>query len=136
MKRYLPLAAFVAVFASSPAYADVTTTPDSDTPDTEAIAVETPEAFVERMVEEGLNDRHQTMLDELERAEDNEFDADYLTLQLRAHPEAIGLHENFMEGDYGVALHEFAEETLPALNDHLQSVQDLSAIHDVTIQAD
>lgn len=71
--------------------------------------------------------QHQEMLDQLQDAEGEEFDSLYATLQVQAHEEAIALHEAYAENGDEDALREFAEQTLPILEEHLAMAQELTA---------
>ncbi len=70
--------------------------------------------------------QHQEMLDQLQEAEGEEFDALYGTLQIQAHEEAIALHQAYAESGDDEALREFAAQTLPTLEEHLSMAQELT----------
>lgn len=70
-----------------------------------------------------LDVRMEAMLAQLAATDENGFDRAYLNMQRQVHEESIKLFEAF-DGREG-ALEKFASETLPHLQSHLQSVQEL-----------
>lgn len=73
-----------------------------------------------------LDKRRQTMIDNLDEADDDEFDQRYLEQQCTAHEEAVALFESFAtrgENDPGLTM--FAAGTLPSLRRHLYMVMEM-----------
>ena len=74
-----------------------------------------------------LDAKHQQMLNDIEVADADSFDATYIEAQEMAHMDAVKLFEDYaLQGD-SEPLQTFAEQTLPTLQMHLAHVQDLSA---------
>jgi putative membrane protein len=74
-----------------------------------------------------LDAKHQQMLNDIQAADEESFDAAYIEAQEMAHMDAVKLFEDYaLQGDGG-PLQTFAEQTLPTLQMHLTHVQDLSA---------
>jgi predicted outer membrane protein/sporulation protein YlmC with PRC-barrel domain len=87
-----------------------------------------------------LDQRHSSMMDRLQQASGNDFDRQFIRMQIRAHRQAISLYRNWIDqneaqsgqatasGESGKAnedLLEFAESTLPTLEEHLRTAQEL-----------
>ncbi|HEY8351918.1 MAG TPA: DUF4142 domain-containing protein [Sphingomonadales bacterium] len=70
-----------------------------------------------------LDKRRREMLENLEEAEDDEFDERYLDQQVMAHREAITLFESFASKGDDPSLRLFAIATLPGLVRHLEMVE-------------
>lgn len=64
--------------------------------------------------------KHRQMLAELQEAQD--FDLQYVTMQVGAHEEAVALFEDYSENGDNAALKSFATETLPVLKTHLDAI--------------
>ncbi|WP_274423179.1 DUF4142 domain-containing protein [Chelativorans sp. YIM 93263] len=71
-----------------------------------------------------LDERHQQLMERLQDASADIFDNRYLQMQITAHEEAIALFESFATEEG--ALGDFAEATLPTLQEHLDMVSDLA----------
>lgn len=71
-----------------------------------------------------LNERHQQMLDSIANNQSS-FDAAYVKLQQQAHQEAIRLFSAYAQSGDVPQLVTLAQESLPALKQHLQMVQQL-----------
>jgi len=71
-----------------------------------------------------LDAAHQQMVTQLEEAPAGEFDGQYVEMQLAAHQQAVALFESYAEQQGTLA--EFAEKTLPTLQEHLEHVQQLA----------
>lgn len=70
-----------------------------------------------------MNEQHQSQYDELVAADEASFDQAYIEAQGRAHEEAVALFEGFSTEGKESALRDFATETLPTLQMHLEHVQ-------------
>ncbi|WP_274425185.1 DUF4142 domain-containing protein [Chelativorans sp. YIM 93263] len=75
-------------------------------------------------VPQTLDARHQEMLTQLQNAAPEQFDSQYLQMQLAAHQEAVALFEGYAQQEGALA--DFAETTVPTLQEHLSMVQDLA----------
>lgn len=74
-----------------------------------------------------MTEAHQAKLDALAASEGAAFEAAYITAQAAAHQEAIALFTAFAATDQDSALHTFATETLPVLQQHERGVSELAA---------
>lgn len=74
-------------------------------------------------VPESMSPHHQQMMSQLEAAAPEEFDSQYIDMQVSAHEEAVALFSSYA-GQEG-ALADFAETTLPTLEEHLTMVREL-----------
>ncbi|MBD8064429.1 DUF4142 domain-containing protein [Devosia sp. PTR5] len=74
-----------------------------------------------------LDQKHQEMLDQVSRAEGDAFDAAYVAAQVQAHDEAVALFEGFANTGENSALKQFAETTLPTLQQHREHIRTLAA---------
>jgi putative membrane protein len=72
-----------------------------------------------------LDNKHQQMMDRLEDASDEAFDAAYIQAQTQAHQEAVALFRNFSKTGPEGELKDFATRTLPTLEKHLEHVKGL-----------
>jgi putative membrane protein len=69
--------------------------------------------------------KHKTLLEKLNNASDREFDAQYLAFQKAAHDESVTLFEDYSKSGENEGLKEFASDTLPILNKHLDDAEQL-----------
>ena len=69
----------------------------------------------------------QARLNELESLTGERFDTAYIDVQSTAHDEAVALFRAFAEGDEESALRDFAQQTLPVLEQHQEHVRSLVA---------
>jgi putative membrane protein len=72
-----------------------------------------------------LDYKHQTLLDKLHTASDREFDEQYLASQKAAHEESVALFTDYAKSGENEGLKEFASDTLPVLNKHLDDAEQL-----------
>ncbi|MGJ3230999.1 MAG: DUF4142 domain-containing protein [Oceanicaulis sp.] len=72
-----------------------------------------------------LDARRRSMLDHLEQAPDEEFDARYAEQQDLAHQETVKLFETYVEDGDNAGLQRFAKQMLPTLQQHLSQAKDL-----------
>jgi len=79
---------------------------------------------VKAKIPEKLDQKHQTMMEELKKAKGTtaDFDKLYLDQQLSAHQDAIALFSGYAEGGDNDKLKSFAEKTLPTLQEHQQMI--------------
>ena len=70
------------------------------------------------------DDAHQQMISQLQEASADQFDSAYMQMQLQAHQQAVALFEGYAEQEG--ALGDFAETTLPKLQEHLQHAHQLT----------
>lgn len=75
---------------------------------------------------ESLTGEYRSLLRELRRAGQN-FDREYVDLQIDVHEDTIDLFEQYAKSGNNSTLQQFAQQTLPTLRNHLRSAQELSA---------
>lgn len=73
-----------------------------------------------------LDKDHQAKLDQLKNSASNQFDQTYVSQQVQAHQNAVKLFENYSKNGENEELREWAEDTLPSLQEHLKDAQALS----------
>jgi putative membrane protein len=97
---------------------------DDHTKAGKALKATVKEAGVKAKIPEKLDQKHQTMMDELKKAKGTaaDFDKIYLDQQLSAHQDAIALFSGYAESGDNDKLKSFAEATLPTLQEHQQMV--------------
>jgi predicted outer membrane protein/sporulation protein YlmC with PRC-barrel domain len=76
-------------------------------------------------VPDSLDQEHQQKLQQLQEANGTQFDQLYARMQLDAHQKAVSLFQNFAQSGDDPQLKQFAQKTLPALEQHLQMAQTL-----------
>ena len=76
-------------------------------------------------VPNGLDAKHKQMLDELQSASSDSFDAKYIKMQSKAHDEAIALFTAYSKNSEKGPIRQFAAKTLPTLKKHKQMVEKL-----------
>ena len=72
-----------------------------------------------------LDPKHAQLLDQLRKASGDEFDRLYVTIQVQAHQEAVSLFQNYAQNGDNQQLKQWAQKTLPDLQNHLQEAQKL-----------
>lgn len=72
-----------------------------------------------------LHPDHAALLDQLARTEGAEFDTAYGNLQLLAHEQSVALFQNFATNGQEGPVKQFAELTLPKLQEHFLAAQEL-----------
>jgi putative membrane protein len=70
-----------------------------------------------------LDERHQAIVQQLDDAEGETFDAAYIDAQVQAHAEAVALMTGYSQNGENEALKGFAEEALPVVQMHYEMVQ-------------
>lgn len=70
-----------------------------------------------------LDAKHADMLERLRRAPDNTFDRTFVEMQVNGHREAVDLFRNFSRNGNQGAVKQFAADTLPAIEGHLQHIE-------------
>ena len=68
--------------------------------------------------------QHQAMLDRMSKS--SNVDVEYVQAQVKAHQEAVQLFQSYASNGDNAPLKQFASNTLPTLQKHLQHVQDLA----------
>jgi putative membrane protein len=74
----------------------------------------------------GLDDSSQKKLDKLRDAKPEDFAAEYDPMQVSAHKDATSLFERYAKGGDDPKLKDWAGQTLPALQHHLEMAQDMN----------
>ena len=72
-----------------------------------------------------LDASHRDMIEELEEAEPAEFDEEYAEQQVAAHQAAVDIFEDYADDGEDGPLKEFAGETLPHIERHLEEAKQL-----------
>ena len=83
-----------------------------------------------------LDDQHQAKLDKLKGLSGNQFDKEYVRMQIDAHQKAVALFESYAAAGENDDLKEWAGDTLPTLKEHLEEAQNLKTAVDQTAQAE
>jgi putative membrane protein len=73
-----------------------------------------------------LEPPQRTMLRQLERARDRDFDRMYLNQQIPAHQQALNLHRTYARTGDGRALRQTAQGVVPVVQSHLERARQLS----------
>ena len=84
-----------------------------------------PEAGVTAAPPAALDPRHARLIEDLQKTEPAKFDAVYLDQQTQAHREALGLMNSYATHGEVPALKDFAGETKPKIQMHLDIVSKL-----------
>ena len=74
-----------------------------------------------------LTENHQKMMDKLKQAEGKQFDEAYREAQIKAHDEAIKLHQAYAEGGDNKQLQQLAQSLLPTLKQHREMIDKVEA---------
>jgi predicted outer membrane protein len=69
---------------------------------------------------QALDPRHVTMMNDLAVAQGADFDRRYAIQQVSAHREAVELLQNYVQSGDNPALRQWAMQTLPTVQEHLQ----------------
>jgi putative membrane protein len=83
-------------------------------------------ANISRPPAEEPDAKQKATLAKLRNAQGGAFDKAYLSAQLNAHKEAVSLFRGYAKKGRTAALKDFAQQTLPTLEHHLEMVQTLS----------
>jgi putative membrane protein len=73
----------------------------------------------------GLDNTSQKQIDKLKNAKAEDFSADFESMQVSAHKEAVSLFERYVKGGDDAKLKDWASKTLPHLQHHLEMAQNL-----------
>jgi len=76
-------------------------------------------------VEENLDGKHQDMMNKLQSLSTDNFNHEYVSMQTKAHKEAMDLFRSYSKNGDDPALKKFAADTLPTLEEHLKLVKKL-----------
>jgi len=77
-------------------------------------------------VPEVLDNDRQEKINDLRKADTEDFDKEYIAAQTDAHEEAVSLFEDYAENGDDPALREFAANTLPALRQHERRIKKMA----------
>jgi putative membrane protein len=66
-----------------------------------------------------LDDAHQQMIDQLNGATGADFDKAYLDMQMKAHEEALAVHQGYADNGLDMKLKAFAKKTSAVVQMHL-----------------
>jgi putative membrane protein len=73
-----------------------------------------------------LDSLHESKLDRLKSKTGQDFSADFVSMQLDAHKDAVELFERYAKGGDNADLKNWAGKTLPALKHHLEMAEALN----------
>uniref|UniRef100_UPI001E5C2DEA DUF4142 domain-containing protein n=1 Tax=Microvirga roseola TaxID=2883126 RepID=UPI001E5C2DEA len=76
-------------------------------------------------VPSNLDQQHQQMLRTLQSASGQGFDRAYVQMQVTAHRNAVNLFQQYAQNGDNQQLQQFAQQTVPTLREHLQSIQQI-----------
>jgi putative membrane protein len=77
----------------------------------------------------GQKTEHTADMEKLQEAKAEEFDAQYIAIQRQAHEEAVQLFTDYSKNGDDPKLKQFATETLPTLQMHLEHANKLKGKH-------
>lgn len=80
-------------------------------------------AAMGQSIPDNMSKLHIEALEQLRQANDDEFDARYLETQLQTHEDTVLLYEQYAASGEQESLKQYAQQMLPILREHLQSVQ-------------
>ena len=83
-----------------------------------------------------LDDEHQAKLDKLKDLSGNQFDREFIRVQVDAHQKAVALFESYAAAGDNDDLKKWAGDTVPTLKEHLKEAQELKTTVDQTAQAE
>jgi putative membrane protein len=72
-----------------------------------------------------LDSKHQTLIDNLTAASDADFDKTYAKQQVDGHEDAVKLFESYAKDGDNASLKQFAQKTLPIIQEHLTEAKKL-----------
>jgi putative membrane protein len=72
-----------------------------------------------------LDQPRQQMMQTLQSTSGPGFDRDYVQMQVTAHRDAVNLFDQYAQNEDNQQLKQFAQQTLPALREHLHSVEQI-----------
>ena len=72
-----------------------------------------------------LDSKHQKLIDDLNAASGEEFDKTYAKQQVDGHDEAVKLFDSYAKDGDNAALKQFAQKTLPVIQEHLAEAKKL-----------
>jgi predicted outer membrane protein len=72
-----------------------------------------------------LDEQHRQMMQRLQSASGAEFDSTYIPIQVTAHRNAVALFDQYAQNGDNDKLKQFAQQTVPTLRQHLQSVEQI-----------
>jgi putative membrane protein len=74
-----------------------------------------------------LDAKHQKLIDDLNNASAQDFDKTYASQQVDAHQEAVNLFKKYASQGDDADVKQFAEKTLPTIEQHLEEAKKLPA---------
>lgn len=69
-----------------------------------------------------LDQEHTQMLQQLQQASGNDFNRSYVQMQISGHQKAVSLFETYAQNGDNAQLKQFAQQTVPTLQQHLQQI--------------
>ena len=80
---------------------------------------------VKAQIPASMDSSHQSKLDKLRDAKQDNFSNDYASMQVSAHKDAVSLFERYSKSGDNPKLKDWAGKTLPTLQHHLEMAQQL-----------
>lgn len=74
-----------------------------------------------------LDRKHQTLLADLNKASEGDFDKKYVKDQVKAHNEAVDLFKSYAKDGDNQALKDFANRTLPTIQAHQHDIRQMNS---------
>src|SRR3954471_13427441 len=69
-----------------------------------------------------LDQEHAQLLQKIQQAQGEDFNRQYVQLQLEGHQKTVALFESYAQNGDNAQLKQFAQQTLPTLREHLQQI--------------
>lgn len=89
-------------------------------------AVKAPET--DAVIATTLDRKHQKLLDKLKKiSSSDDFDRQYIDIHRKSHAEAVALFNNYAKNGKNNVIKEFAEETIPTLEEHYEHIKEIQS---------
>ena len=75
------------------------------------------------LIKKTLDDKHQKIIDKLQKVASKDFDKEYVDEQNDAHKDAVKLFKDYSESGDDNTLKDFATKNLPTLEDHQHKIK-------------
>src|SRR4029450_2564565 len=72
-----------------------------------------------------LDSKHQKLIDDLTAASDTDFDKTYAKTEVDGHEDAVKLFDSYAKDGDNASLKQFAQKTLPVIQEHLNEAKKL-----------
>lgn len=75
-----------------------------------------------------LDDDHEDKIKNLQKMDAEDFDENYIEIQIDAHEKALSLFQDYAENGDNEALQQFAVQTLPVLRQHEERIKQIDKV--------